>query len=383
MTDPAAIAAPARTRLALLGMGTAVPDTSITQEVGQELARVLCARTPEQETWLPTMYRGTGISQRHLALGNAVVRDVLEGTCHSGSPFLPDGTEDDQGPTTRERMEHYRELAPPLAVAAAGQALKESGLAAEQITHLIIVTCTGFFAPGLDLALIRGLGLPPTVERTQIGFMGCHGALNGLRAARAYVEADPSARVLLSATELCCIHYHYGWNPQKMVANGIFSDGSAAVVGGAVQTREEQSAELWRVTATGSCLLPDSADAMTWTIGDRGFEMTLAKRVPGLIAANLRPWLEGWLARQGLTIDRVGSWAIHPGGPRILDAVEEALSLPREVSAVARQVFAEHGNMSSPTVLFILERLRRLCAPRPCVAMGFGPGLMAEAVLLR
>ncbi len=188
-------------------------------------------------------------------------------------------------------------------------------------------------------------------------------------------------RVLLCATELCSIHYHYGWNPQKMVANAIFGDGSAAVVGGPCPS-SASSADAWRVTATGSCLLPGSADAMTWTIGDHGFEMTLAKRVPGLIASNLRPWLEGWLARQGLTVDQVGSWAIHPGGPRILDAVEEALSLPREASAVARQVFAEHGNMSSPTVLFILDRLRRLGAPRPCLALGFGPGLMAEVVLL-
>jgi len=179
-------------------------------------------------------------------------------------------------------------------------------------------------------------------------------------------------------TELCSIHYHYGWNPQKMVANAIFGDGAAAVVGGPAG-----SPGAWRVTATGSCLLPNSADAMTWTVGDQGFEMTLAKKVPGLIASNLRPWLEGWLARQGLTVNQVGSWAIHPGGPRILSAVEEALGLPREASAVARQVFAEYGNMSSPTVLFIIERLRRLNAVRPCVAMGFGPGLMAEVVLLR
>jgi predicted naringenin-chalcone synthase len=240
------------------------------------------------------------------------------------------------------------------------------------------VTCTGFFAPGLDLALIRGLGLPATVERTQVGFMGCHGALNGLRAARAYFEADPSVRVLLCATELCCIHYHYGWHPQKVVANAIFSDGSAALVGG-----PSPATGSWRVAATGSCLLPDSAEAMTWTIGDHGFEMTLAKRVPGLIATHLRPWLEGWLARQGLTIERIGSWAIHPGGPRILSAVQESLELPAEATAVARQVFAEHGNMSSPTVLFIIDRLRRLQAPLPCLAMGFGPGLMAEAVLLR
>ena len=121
---------------------------------------------------------------------------------------------------------------------------------------------------------------------------------------------------------------------------------------------------------------------MTWTIGENGFEMTLSKHVPGLIARHLRPWLESWLAGQGTALSEVQSWAIHPGGPRILSAVEESLNLSREAAAASRAVFAEHGNMSSPTILFILDRLRRQNAKRPCVALGFGPGLMAEAALL-
>ena len=121
---------------------------------------------------------------------------------------------------------------------------------------------------------------------------------------------------------------------------------------------------------------------MTWTVGDHGFEMTLAKSVPNLIAAHLRPWLESWLAKYGVTLGSVGSWAVHPGGPRILDAVAEALDLTSKDTAVAREVFAEYGNMSSPTVLFILDRMRKLGSPRPCVALGFGPGLMAEAALI-
>ena len=122
---------------------------------------------------------------------------------------------------------------------------------------------------------------------------------------------------------------------------------------------------------------------MTWTIGDHGFAMTLSKSVPRLIATNVRPWLTAWLASQGLKLEDVATWAVHPGGPRILESVEEGLGLPREALAVSREVFAACGNMSSPTVLFILDRLRAVAAPRPCVALGFGPGLMAEAVLLR
>jgi predicted naringenin-chalcone synthase len=366
--------------LALLSIGTALPPTSVSQPDALRVARALCCRTAEHETWLPSMYNGTGIDTRNFALDAELVADLLNGTRHSGSMFLPTGAADDRGPTTGRRMRHYAEHAPPLAVAAAADAVRRSGLGAAELTHLVTVSCTGFIAPGLDLALIRALGLRPTVERTHVGYMGCHGALNGLRVARAFTGADPAARVLLCCVELCSLHYHYGWNPSKMVANALFADGAAAVVGAPDQ---EAPADAWRVAATGSCLVPDSADAMTWTIGEHGFEMTLSKQVPGLIARHLRPWLETWLAREGVALSAVRSWAIHPGGPRILSAVEEALNLPREAAAASRAVFAGHGNMSSPTVLFILDRLGRQGAGRPCVALAFGPGLTAEAALLR
>jgi predicted naringenin-chalcone synthase len=363
---------------AILGLGTAVPPAVIDQDEALRVARSLCCRTDEQATWLPTMYGHTGIERRHLVLGVDVVRDVLDGTTHSGSPFLPTGAPDDRGPSTAERMRHYADGAAPLALRAAGRALEQSGVAARDLTHLITVSCTGFQAPGVDIALIRELGLPPGVQRTHVGYMGCHGALNGLRVARAYTGAEPAARVLLCAVELCCLHYHYGWDPQKVIANALFADGAAAVVGAA-----GGDGEAWRVAASGSCVFPNSTGAMTWTIGDYGFEMTLSKKVPGLIGENLRPWIEGWLASQNLGLAEVASWAIHPGGPRILDAVAESLELRPEETATSREVFARHGNMSSPTVLFILDCLRGRKAPRPCVALGFGPGLAVEAALLR
>ena len=366
--------------LAILGLGTALPATTITQDDALRLARSLCCRTDEHATWLPTMYGGTGIRTRRLALGADLIRDILEGTQESGSPFLPTGAADDRGPTTAERMDHYARLAPPLAVAAARRALDAANLAGTDITHLVTVSCTGFVAPGIDLALIEGLGLVGTVERTHVGYMGCHGALNGLRVARAFTGSERRARVLLVAVELSSLHYHYGWDPQRMVANALFADGAAALVG--VPTAVA-SADAWQVVANGSCLVPRSADAMTWTVGDHGFAMTLSKRVPALIAAHLRPWLRTWLAEQGLDQSDVASWVVHPGGPRILEAVEEALDLPRGALAASREVFAECGNMSSPTVLFILDRFRRAGAGRPCVLLGFGPGLMAEAALVR
>ena len=302
--------------LAILGIGTSVPPASITQAEATQVARFVCCRTKEQETWLPLLYDHTGIRSRHLLFDQQVIDDMMHGTSISQSVFLPTGRDDDRGPTTGQRLRQYAANAGLLALCAARRALHESGLAADAITHLVTVSCTGFHAPGVDYELIQGLKLAPTVQRTNVGFMGCHGALNGLRVARAFADAEPDARILVCAVELCGLHYHYGWDPQKMVANALFADGAAAVVGGADTLAMGGT---WRVSATGSSLLPDSRLAMSWTIGDHGFEMSLSKRVPGLIREHLRPWLESWLAGRGLRVrDRrlMGHPSRRPAHPR-------------------------------------------------------------------
>jgi predicted naringenin-chalcone synthase len=368
-----------RMSFAVLGLGTAVPPEAIDQRTAGRLAEVLCCRTSEQATWLPAMYSNTGIAQRHMVLAGGLVDDVLNQTRGTQSVFLPSGAADDPGPTTAERMRTYVDHAGPLASEACRRAIEQAGVSPRELTHIVTVSCTGFQAPGVDAELIRVLELPATIERTNIGFMGCHGALNGLRVARAFAESNPEARVLLCATELCSLHYYDGWDPQKMIANALFADGAAALVGAGAAP----SKNAWRMTASGSRMFPHSAEAMTWSIGDHGFQMTLSKKVPALIAEHLRPWLESWLHDNGLAMSDVASWAIHPGGPRILSAVEESLGLPCGSAWASYEIFQEYGNMSSPTVLFILERLRRADAARPCVALGFGPGLVAEAALFR
>lgn len=359
--------------LEILGIGTAAPAHSIDQQEAAEWAKEFCCGTSEQAQLLPALYRRTRVRRR----GSVVLEKNGEGTSQS---FFPTAQESALGPTTQQRMDRYAAESVPLAVNAARQALKTSGVLVEQISHLVTVSCTGFQAPGFDIALIRELALPRTTGRIQVGFMGCHGAVNGLRAAQALVEADPKARVLLSAVELCSLHFHYGWDPEKIVANALFADGSAALVAGPGPAAPGES---WVVEATGSHLFPDSEEAMSWRIGDHGFVMTLSTQVPSLIAAHLKPWLEGWLNSRGVALEEVRSWAIHPGGPRILSSVTQALGLPREAAAVSEEVLAERGNMSSATLLFIIDQLQREKAPRPCVALGFGPGLMAEAALLR
>ena len=182
--------------------------------------------------WFP-VYANSGIARRYQVIGGPVVNDILNGTRSSGSPFLPTEANESIGPTTGERLRIYAEEAGPMALRAASAALAESQFEPDSISHLVTVSCTGFVAPGVDRSLIRGLNLRPTVERTHIGFMGCHAALNGLRVANAFTTANPAARVLLCAVELCSLHYYYGSEADKLVANAIFADGAAAIVGSA------------------------------------------------------------------------------------------------------------------------------------------------------
>ncbi len=352
----------------IAGIGTSLPRHRISTSDAAEIAKQFACETPERELHFRGLYRRSGVVSRH-----CVVLSASEGDLDVRQSFY--GPVE---PTTRTRMEKYEAEAGALAVASAVAALDDAAIAPERVTHLVTVSCSGFHAPGVDIDLIKRLPLAPGVARTHVGFMGCHGALNGLRVARAFVEADPDACVLLSAVELCSLHHQYGWGSEKIVANALFADGAASIVG--LPARSSRPG--LRLVASGSTVIDDSEDAMAWRIGDHGFEMTLSARVPELISHHLRPWLEGWLASQALSIETVGSWAVHPGGPRILSAVGEATGIGRPALETSYQTLSELGNMSSPTVLFILDRLRRAEAPRPCVALAFGPGLTIEAAVL-
>lgn len=358
------------------GIGTASPPCAISQEHAVQMAGDYGCCTDEQRRQLMALYRLTRVRSRFSVLFDSDSRDGFP----TQSFFPPMRHDGDRGPTTADRMARYETDAPPLAARAAAAALADAGWDAGSVTHLVTVSCTGFAAPSVDMGLIRMLGLRPTVERTHVGFMGCHGALNGLRVARGLAETSAEARVLMCAVELCSLHFQYGWNPKWLVSNAIFSDGAAAVAGASGPVASSGD---WSLVASGAGLLEDSAELMSWRIGNHGFEMTLSPRVPGVIEAALRPWLDDWLASQGTAVNGIATWALHPGGPRILESVAEAIGLERDDYPISREVLGEFGNMSSPTILFILDRLRRRNAPRPCVAIGFGPGLAVETALFR
>lgn len=371
----------------ILGIGTAVPEHDADQGEAAELHAELSGLDRVRARVLRTLYRRSGVERRA-----SVLLDRPDGRLAARQSFYrPVRDEGDLGPATSERMDRYEAHAPGLALRAAGRALADAEQDPASVSHLVTVSCTGFASPGVDIRLVEELGLDRDVTRTQVGFMGCHGALNGLRVAHGYARSEPESVVLLCAVELCSLHFAYGWDPEVMVTNALFADGAGAVVcagAPAVGARADEStaagpsAPDWNVVSTGTVLLHESGDDMTWRIGNHGFRMTLSSRVPDIIGGQLAGWLEPWLARSGLEPDDVATWAVHPGGPRILDAVEGSLGLDRSRTEAARSVLRGHGNMSSATILFILERLRRERAPLPCVALAFGPGLVAEAALI-
>ena len=356
--------------LILHGIGTAVPSRRLSQADAVQVAHRINADTPEQARLMTRIYQKTKVLSRGSVL---LEKDGDNGRIQERLSFY--GAE---SPGTAERMQAFDDYAGGLALEAAAKALSDGDISSAAITHLVTVSCTGFQSPGVDLFLIEKLALAPSVQRTHIGFMGCHGAMNGLRVAHAFAEMDPQAVVLLCAVELCSLHMAYGWHPEKVVANALFADGAAAVVASANPSLSHQSLALRR---SGSMVIPNSADLMHWEIGDHGFAMGLSPLVPETVGAALLPWLRDWLKEQAIDLEAVTSWAVHPGGPKILSTCSEVLSLEPNRLLDSRAVLQDHGNMSSATILFILERLRRRSTAGPCLALAFGPGLTAEVAL--
>ena len=274
-------------------------------------------------------------------------------------------------PTTAERMQLFEKHAPALAVEPVAKL--ELGPEARRITHVIVTSCTGMYAPGLDLDLVEQCGLEPSVERTMVGFMGCYAAINALKLARHIVRSAPEARVLLVNLELCTLHLQPTTNLEQMLSFLVFGDGCAA----SVVSAEPTGLALDRFHAA---LVPDTRQLITWKIRDLGFDMFLSGRVPGAISQGLESVAGAIL--DGASIQEMDLWAVHPGGRSVLDAVEQGLGLAPEALAVSRDVLARHGNMSSATVMFVLASLLDTAnaGERGC-AMSFGPGLTAETML--
>jgi len=273
-------------------------------------------------------------------------------------------------PTTGARMARYETDAVDLAV----QAVNDLDVAQEGVTHLVVASCTGFTAPGLDQLIAERLGLGGALERTLIGFMGCYAAVPGLRSARHIVRSDPAARVLVVNAELCTLHLQETPDLERVLSFMLFGDGASA----ALVTAEAAGIALHDFTAK---TIPDTADLITWRIGDQGFDMHLSGKVPARIACALRAEADrndaGGILR-GDDPAAVPNWAVHAGGRTVLDAVEAGLRLPKEALRHCRGVLHDVGNMSSATLMFVLQRIMAAGPSGPGIGMAFGPGLSAE-----
>lgn len=276
-------------------------------------------------------------------------------------------------PSTAERMVRYESEAPSLAVQAVEKLRLERD--AESITHLVVVSCTGLFAPGIDLELIRRCGLAATVERTIVGFMGCQAGLNGLKLARHIVRSESDARVLVVAVELCTLHLQETEELEKVLSFLIFGDGCAA----ALVSAEPEGLALERFHGA---VERDTGDFITWNIGNQGFDMILSGEVPHAIGTALRARDCGIVP--GLSAAGIRHWAVHPGGRSVLDAVQAAIGLGPDALVHSRRVLSDFGNMSSATVLFVLKAIMESAGPGESgCAMAFGPGLSTETLLFR
>jgi alpha-pyrone synthase len=293
---------------------------------------------------------------------------VLPVGADGGSPIDEDGFYADGAmPGTAARMALYAAAAPALAIEAIGRLRGIDG-----VTHLVVASCTGFVAPGIDQIIAERLGLASGVERVLIGFMGCYAAVTALKTARHIVRSEPDARVLVVTVELSTLHLQPDGEIEPLLAMLQFGDGAAA----AIVTAHGEGLALGDPFAA---TLPDSGGLIEWRIGDTGFAMMLSGEVPGRIGTALADPATRDALTGGAKIHAIDGWAVHAGGRSILDAVETGLGLDPRALDDSRAVLADFGNMSSATLMFVLARLfaRR---PKRGVALAFGPGLAAEGL---
>ena len=342
-------------------VATAVPDHDVHQAfIGWAEAQVA---EPRERALFRRMAGRAGIGHRW---------SVLPAGPDGGSPVAIGGFYEGGSPPTSTRMRIYAEAAPALALQAV-RGLGPDALAG--VTHLVVASCTGFVAPGIDQIIAAELGLPNGIERTLVGFMGCYAAVSALRTAYHIVRSEPAARVLTVTVELSTLHLQDDTELEPLLAQLQFGDGAAAAIVSA-------DARGFAMRAPFAVSLEDSSHLIRWTIGDTGFAMHLSGEVPGRIAGALGD--ERLRARMlaGADGEAVDAWAVHAGGRSILDAVERAMGLAPAALAASRDVLSRFGNMSSSTLMFVIAELLEQPEHKRVVALAFGPGLAAEGMHL-
>ena len=358
-------------------IGSAVPENRIDQRRIADFMAQAHDFDAEEKKRLEMLYRASGISQRHSVIDDYASLEPED--WH----FYPKSKDLRPFPSTADRSLLYRKHALDLSMAAVKNCLQGQKVQAHNITHLITVSCTGMYAPGLDIDLVKELGISTKVQRTSINFMGCYAAMTGIKAAHAICQANPEAQVLLVATELCTIHFQNKKDPDNLLANAIFSDGSAALL---MNNDAQADGKTQLIPEAFHCdILTEGENDMAWNIGDFGFEMKLSAYVPELIKNGIDTLLKS-LTKEVNMAD-VPHYAIHPGGKKILNVIEAALGIQKSDNQAAHDVLRHNGNMSSPTILFVLknmmDNLNGVNKGEKLLSMAFGPGLTLESILFR
>lgn len=371
--------------IALLGIGTAVPSHRVDQNEAAERIMAALEHNPSSARWAKRIFRQVGVETRYTC--ESSLADP-EKSCR----YLPD-TPRDLIPKTAERMDSYRAHSIPLGLEAAQKALQDSGVPESDITHLMAVSCTGMFLPGLDVMLLKELGLAADTKRIPLTFLGCAAGLTAIRLAKDIVEADPEAKVLIVCVELCTLHFQPTGEKEALFGAAFFGDGASSCVVG--RSSGQNSKGLFALGEGRTVVFPDSAEDMVWTVGDYGFDLYLSPAIPKLIGQFLPPelerlWLGGETAKTPAKEGYPELWAIHPGGRGIIDILQEIYGLEDKQTEPSRTVLNHYGNMSSATILFVLQEMRSQLAgkgeadirSRSGMAVAFGPGLHAEMINL-
>ncbi|HET6527582.1 MAG TPA: type III polyketide synthase [Balneolaceae bacterium] len=356
-------------------IATAVPEESYEQHFLRDRMKEYISDREATRRIIHRIYSKSGIKKRH-----TVIHDFNA----NGSPrffFQKDGSF--ASPSTGRRNALYEDKAKTLFVDTARKAIDENhSVDKSDITHIITVSCTGFFAPEPGFEIIKQLGLSPSTQRFHLGFMGCFAAFPAMKMAKSFCESQPDATVLIVCLELCSIHLQASESTDNLISASVFADGAAGMM---VRSQKPKDSPAFELRQFATSIADESEGDMAWTIGDTGFNMVLSTYVPDIIESNLAAAIQPLFEDYDLSPRQIAYWAVHPGGRAILDKVQTSLELDENQLASSRKVLTNYGNMSSATVLFVLADILKKpqqADSEPVLAMAFGPGLTIESGLL-
>lgn len=347
-------------------IGTAVPKHKNEQASILEFMSRIGSKDAREQRRTSLMYARSGISTRY-----SVVPDYV--CALEDREFFPQTEDLEPFPTIEKRMALFEKNATELALNAIRNAFFDKEIP-KNITHLITVSCTGLSAPGLDISLVKALGLPSDIHRTSVNFMGCYAAIHALKQADAVCKSQADAKVLIVLVELCTLHFQKEQTLDFITSNLLFGDGAACCL-------VENSTQGFQIASAYSKLFLESQESMGWHLSSNGFLMSLKTEVPKLIEDNIAEFVETALLKIGLQKEDIANWAIHPGGRKILEVTAKSLHLKKDDLKTSFEILKNYGNMSSCTLIFILKEMLGKKSGNTFVA-GFGPGITMESLIL-